>query len=683
MQAVASRRFLALAPLFCAACWSPEVLQAPPVEASILLFVEGGTFQGVTQGGAGVRASVAPPALLLGYKQPLSQLGISEGPLALVAEGDELPSPDWAYRLEQDGWREATQDLRGEDLYRQARVQRRSICSCAAEGSCFDDSDPPSCQQCPTPDRPAPPNQWPTAQPASCPERWTPALAPGEHFERCEPPALSCAANEVMTASECRSLIVDCADGFPAGDFDSYVRPGSGGDGSRAAPFGDLDAARAAAGAQPARIALAAGSYQLPDPYRGPALELYACDPRQARLGPLQLESSLRLEGVGFEALRTRRAQLQLARILGDSLDLTAQSLLTATDVDLGALSVRSSTASGSGWRVRGELLMAGARLEVRDLGSTSLRVISGEADLEAVTLSGGLQVTAPGSLRLNHGRVIGRPQVTLALAGAVDIEDCLLQTDNATITVSRGEVTFNRTWFVGPVVVLGTDSTMDSVVFEVEAPAPNQAPRLFHLRTDRSANLKRVYARGPSVSGLTFNGGASIMTEAWLQNHGGSVISLGNGQLEVQDLRAEAEGGEVTCSVATVTSAVLRGRRVDFTTSGVGLLAQIGGELIMSDVKLVHRGIPGPNCGGPFIPLANFGVGVAAYDTSKIQLSHFEILGFPRGVVLNASGGALEDGRIATPIAFSISTEATEELGLLRGVLVEGASLICEGVDQ
>jgi hypothetical protein len=40
-----------------------------------------------------------------------------------------------------------------------------------------------------------------------------------------------------------------------------------------------------------ARIALAAGSYQLPEPYRGPALELYGCDPRQARLGDVAAPS--------------------------------------------------------------------------------------------------------------------------------------------------------------------------------------------------------------------------------------------------------------------------------------------------------------------------------------------------------------------------------------------------------
>lgn len=655
------------------------------MESSILLFVQGGQFQGVTQERTDVRAAVSPPALLLGYDLDPVRLGIPVGPLELVAGGDELPTPLWAYVLEEDGWRETTHTLRDNDLYRQARVARRSICACAAEGKCFGDADPQNCQECPEPGKPTPPSPFPTAPPANCPQRWTATLAPGGHFHRCEPPVFPCEADGVATASECRSLIVECADGFPSGDYDSYVRPGSSGNGTRADPFGDLDAARAAAGDTPARIALASGSYQLPDPYQGPPLELYACDPRLSTVGGGELASGLRLEGVGFTELTTRRAQLELKRSLGDRLDLFAQSTLIAQDVELGSLSVRSSTASGSGWRVRSELLLAGSRLEVRDLRASSVRVTNGSARLEEASLEGGLQVTAPGRLDLVHGQVIGRQDVALSLAGSVNIEDSYLKTNNATIAVSRGEATFSRTWFIGPVVVLGTDSEMTDVVFEIDGPTADNLPRLFHFRTNRSATLEGVYATGESVSGLMFTGEASSLRGAWLQTSGGSVISVGgNGQLDVEDVRVEGdEGAATTCAAATVTSSTLRGQRVEFATAGVGLLAQINANILLKDVRLVHTGTPGKDCGGPFIPLANLGVGAAGYDASELKLSHFEILDFPRGVVLNASGGELEDGRIATPIAFNVSAAATEDLGLLRRVLVEDAALVCEGVDQ
>lgn len=685
VRALTSRPHWALAPLvWSTACWSPSSLQAPPVEASILLFVQDGQFQGVLQGNSDLRAALSPPAVLLGYDRSPSGLGIPEGPLPLVAEGDELPVPLWAYVLEEDGWREATKTLRDENLFKRARVQSRSICGCASEGGCFDQGAEPNCVPCPQPSPPFPPQNLTAAEPASCPAFWSATPAPGQHFELCAPPSFLC-ADGVTTAGECRPLIIGCPDGFPPGDYDSYVRAGSNGNGSRTDPFGDLDAARAATGTTPARIALATGLYQLPEPYQGPALELYGCDPQQTRLGDVELRSGLRLEGVGFAALTGRGAELQLVRSQGGRVELSAGSRLIATDVDLEDLAVRSSTASGSGWRVRGELLLAGPRLEVRDLLGSSLRVTDGVAELDEVVLDGGLQVAAPGRLRLTHAQVDGRPGVVLGLAGAVDIEDSLLRTNNGTISVSRADAHFLRTWFVGPVVVSGIISTLERVAFEVEAPAEGELPRFYHFRTDRTSTLRDVYASGPSQAGLSFASGASSLNRAWLQNYGGNVLSLsGSGQLEVNDLRAETKDeAEVACAVVSVTSGELRGRRLDLATSGAGLVTQVNGEIAVSDVRMVQRGRPRDDCRRPFLPLANEGVGAAAYDRSRLQLERFEILNLPRGIVLNNSSAALTQGLISTPIAFSISEADTQELGLLRGVRVEGANEICEAVLQ
>lgn len=665
------------------ACWSPQAVTAPPAESSILLFFQNRVFQGVSQGQTDLRATVAPPALLLGYDQSALELGIPEGPLVLVPEGETLPTPRWAYALDESGWRDTTRELQDENLFKLARVQPRSICACGYEGGCFNDGDPPACQPCPDPVPPLPPRGLNRAASASCPAAWDATVVPGGHFELCVPPTISCPTG-LTTASGCQALILDCPDGFPPGEHDFFVRPGSNGVGSRSAPFGDLQAARAALGDTPGQIALAPGEYQLPGPLVGSALTLRACDPNQTRLGDLEVRSELRLEGVGFTALTGRGASIQLERSQGGALDLNAQSSLIANHVELGALAVRSSTASGSGWRVRGAVLLAGGSLRVDDLLAGALNVNSGSAALTAVVIDGGLQVTNTGRLSLAHGRISGRPGVSLNLAGSVELEDAMLRTSGATISVSRGDALFRRTWFVGPVAVTGIDSVMEHVVFEVEAPPRGEPLRYFHLRADQQMDLQDVYARGPSQAGLAFVSGASHLSRAWLQNYGGSVLSLsGSGQLELEDLRAEAEGEDVACWVISVTSAVLSGRRLALATSGVGLLAQVSGELLAQDVRLEQRGLPSEDCRRPFLPLSSEGVGAAAYDRSRLVLERFEILGFPRGVVLNASDGALAQGRLSTPIAFSISEEITKELGLLKGVQVQGADEVCEAVAQ
>ena len=680
---MSSRSPLALVALWGSACWSPEAFEAAPVKASVLLYYQDGRFQGVTQGQTDLRAAISPPALLLGYDRGPSELGLPEGPLDLVSEGEELRIPRWAYALDEGGWRDVTTTVRSENLYKVARVRGRSICACAASGGCFDDGDPPSCRPCRAPEALSAPDGLLTAGPASCPAFWDAAPVPGGHFELCAPPTISCPAG-VATAGECRPLIIECADGFPPGDYDAYVRPGGTGDGSRADPYGDLDLAVAASGGAAARIALAAGQYQLTGPYQGPALTLHACDPGLARLSDLELRSELRLEGVGFGELTARGAQLHLQRTRGVLVDLSAASAMSAADVDFGALSVRSSTAAGAGWRVRGPLLLTLGSLRVEDLSGGSLRVTGGIAELDGVVLDGGLHVEAPGRLKLTHAQVDGRPGVILGLNGETVIEDTLLRTDNATITVGRGDARFKRTWFVGPVSVSGVDSTLEWVVFQVDPPTEGTRLRRFHFRSDRTSNLTDVYASGTSEAGLSFLRAASTLNRAWLRNSGVNVLSLsGNGQLEVEHLRVEPEAGPGACAAVAVASAQFQGRKLQLATSGAGLLAQVDGEIAAVDVSLVRSGEPGLGCRRMFLPLADEGVGAAAYDHGRIRLEQFEILDFARGVILNNSDGALRQGRIVTPIAFNVSAEAAMELGLLRGVYVESSDEICEGTAQ
>lgn len=217
--------------------------------------------------------------VILGYPADLQALGLSEGPLKLVQNGEPLPIPErhWGgragqARLDPDWPLAEVMSLRLPD-----RASR-----CLALGSCFGPADTVCQQSCDLDVQPPPPR--PPALPIfePCPPGWTvsledPALGPG-----CRPwpgqiPQL-CGSAKMVTPGElrCREVGAPC----PASSFPAGLPPGTiyvdaaaplGGSGSAAAPFRTLAEGAAqlpvggtlalAAGRYPEGIALPAGAH--------------------------------------------------------------------------------------------------------------------------------------------------------------------------------------------------------------------------------------------------------------------------------------------------------------------------------------------------------------------------------------------------------------------------------------
>lgn len=267
------RRWLAALPLV-ASCTSSAPLALPESaseEGSLLVVVQ--EEQGERLDILAVDLASAPPPLSVGdqslfailYPVPLATLGLLPGPQEAPGPTDParpIPAGFEAFLATsaRDGW----QPVSPADL--EKAIGRRVLGpppQCEPADGCFrriegDDGfeycELP-CREPASPTGPAEPELPALPTFGTCPDGWSRSSSTFGAVEYCEPPALQpCGAGSTHLLGDagCEPIGAVCdgefAASLPAGRTAWFVRPGATGDGSRAAPFGTLAEAVAAAG---------------------------------------------------------------------------------------------------------------------------------------------------------------------------------------------------------------------------------------------------------------------------------------------------------------------------------------------------------------------------------------------------------------------------------------------------
>lgn len=642
--------------------------------------------QGSTEFDVGIRATIEPPALLLGYEEDLlPTLGLEQSgevPLT-VGAGMPLPTPTWSYTLEEGAaeWR-ALDDATTSDLFRNVRIPSPDVCACAARKRCFSATGSPACVACATPPPPITPAGLNTLTGPGCPEGWTAQVVPGGHFELCAPAPHTCSDGAAFP-SGCRALSRPCRDGFPDVVADYYVRVGERGDGSLAAPFGTIAAAIAAAGEREVVVGLSEGTYSLAS-YSGPGLTVLGCDPRTTRLGNLSVSSSVSLDGVGVNRLLARGARVALRSSRANALDLGMGTRAVLADVEVGSATVASGSAlEVGGVTMRSSLLLSSASAALDDLRARNVILSSASATITDSIVNGKLRADSLSRLRLARVEVHAPRGEAILVQGELAVSDALLHTQSASVTLPIGPPTpLSRVWVRGVLYAYDRELVGEGLVFDTSE-EPGQPPPGYQFLTVRAqATLSDVYTLGPSKGGLIFHSERSTLTRAELTAHGGFAIKvLGRGLLTATDVTYRAPPDRFVCGFAELYDAALIGERVAAHAPGGIFMAKVTSELALKEARLVGLGRAPADCQQPFVPLFEEGVGVGGYDRSSITLEHFTIEDVTRGVLLNGNSiGALADGVISANTVFSIPDAKKQGPRLLIRVDVSDSAASCEG---
>ncbi len=227
---------------------------APDTLAVVVAFLRGGAPAAI-----GYAAADPPPALILEdrgplvalqYRESLSSLGLPDGALQLVAEGQDLPEPRSSWVLDYAPTPHWSQSAALPDLAKRLKLPASA---CSAQACQKPHGDPPSfscSNDCPTPVEPTLP--LPPAAPAAlqrprlgaCRGASSAEDSAGVHW--CNPPPrVRCAESSWQGPDDDRCApLKDCA-APPVIPADAlWVSPGAtGGDGSRARPYGALSTA--------------------------------------------------------------------------------------------------------------------------------------------------------------------------------------------------------------------------------------------------------------------------------------------------------------------------------------------------------------------------------------------------------------------------------------------------------
>jgi hypothetical protein len=430
-----------------AAC-SPRALQPPayPGARSAILLVEGpdrGAFATDIDGsdpGIGVPIGADAVLWMLFYTQSLEERHLPHGRLTEASpleHGVPLPKPIEAFRTEvrnhsASPW--MADDFRKSDLYKAFRIPAESPIQCAQRDGCYADPEDTECTApCPSPLAPEPPDfadlpELPKLMP--CPDGWNAVELDFLPVEACDPfPAgrSSCPSDQLLHpgALGCEMLSEPCpgGDGFPplvgSGPF-AYVRAGAtGGDGSRARPFGRIPDALATLSAG-TTILLAPGTYDDAVRLTTTATIAGACASEVIVRGDLAIEGTsaairgLRLQGT-VSIAAGRSAEIEDSAI--EASDAVAASVGQSARLRLAHARILGSISASEGSSVdlatvdlAGEVKATKAALEARDL-----------------YLRGGFEISE-GSLVVSRSGVIVSDKAAIrASSSLVDLRDVFI----------------------------------------------------------------------------------------------------------------------------------------------------------------------------------------------------------------------------------------------------------------
>jgi hypothetical protein len=365
---------------------------------------------------------------LLAYEEGLAAIGLREGSVDAF-EGEDarrLPYPDRALRSSvSDDWR-ATAATESE-LFRSFRFAPEAPADCLARGGCYPSKDDRACARpCPQPIAPEAPRlpALPLPVLTPCPAGWVEVersvtVCEPRFGEPVEPSCPS--GGHPFLGGPCRAIGPPCpADGWPVPGAGTvvWVRAGASGSGTRADPFGTIDAGLAAS-PPGGVVAIARGRYienVLLD--RGRTL-LGACAAdtivegaitgADGSLRSLTIEGDVRATGhlvIGESSLRAGLEVAEGAEVDGDTVVVagSAQAIAVAPNA---RVELRGSVIDA---QVAGSFESATATL-ADTLVSGELRVAAGRLSLESVELhrGGGPALTSSASARIEARDVIVR----------------------------------------------------------------------------------------------------------------------------------------------------------------------------------------------------------------------------------------------------------------------------------
>lgn len=316
-------------------------------------------------------------------------------------------------------------------------VPRIDVLACASAERCIGEGDACVCTQaCATPERL---QLEEVALPsAECPSGWL-AATPRPQLRVCRAydAAVDCPAGEVaLPGRGCVRLRSACAgDGWPAASADTFVRSGAtDGDGTRAAPYGDLEAALNVV-PPGGVIALASGTYTLPSIQGGHFSLIGACADEVL----LEMDGARQL---GASALEIEDVTL----VLGATLNVLETTTATLT---------RVVVEGGGGINVRGYAMVQDAEL------SSLLRVV-GAARVRGSWLTGGVTVRS-GALQVSGSSVVTDDRVALSsgLASTLHLDHSRVASSSIALqAIQGGELRVTASEIDGPTNVF-TDSAV------------------------------------------------------------------------------------------------------------------------------------------------------------------------------------------------------------------------------
>jgi hypothetical protein len=249
------------------------------------------------------------------FRRSLAELGVPEGPVPIVADGRPPPTPISVLRTritggDFSGW----EDVADSELSPEVKIPFFDANAC---GGCItaDEHRDPLCKLDCDPQEPMPPAE----------------VAPPQLPAFEVPPA--CPLDQVAYVGEtCHAIGPPCAaDGWPPGEFDAFVRPGSNGVGTRDSPLGSVPEA---IGAGAIRIALSTGTHEFDGHLSVPVELLGACADETIVVSVLRTTANLMVHDVtvmgGIETsdrLDVRRVHVHGGPMLAETASITGSDL--------------------------------------------------------------------------------------------------------------------------------------------------------------------------------------------------------------------------------------------------------------------------------------------------------------------------------------------------------------------
>jgi hypothetical protein len=571
---------------------------------------------------------------LIAYPLPLDRLGLTAGAQPQPSDTDParpLPPGFVAYRS--DETRESWTMISADDLT--AALGTRvlaDVVECEVMSGCIRRSEELGLQYCELPcDEPPDPmfpqEPTPPSLPdfGACPSGWVTRQSLALDASYCEPPdTASCPAGSAHFTgdAQCDRIGAACpADGWPSlpgGRTVHFVRAGGAGDGtSKAAPFGTIQQAIAAAG--PLDI-----------------IALYAGD----HAGGVVVDRAVELRGACSETT-----------ISGGS-----PALVVDADVSLFDLTV---VPAGDGIDVRGNALLQGVTID----GAARGIVISGSLVARELVVQasreGGLIATGTGDVRVqravftenvSHGIRVGGQAIArledIAVrgsmrhaSGAFDRRGYGALADAGRMVITRGLFERNRgnaiaTWY----------SATSSVTYAVDR--DGLGGYSFDLDNGAFGEISYlVTLRASSGSVWTFRTGHAVAKNLYVQASGGGLFARSGGRLEAERVLLEAN-------------------------SGVGIESSGAGNVSLRDVSLRDQSMTG----------ANTGLGIliddASLDANRIQILRATGQGIDvRGSPETQAAATLENLRVSDVQPRSADSLSYNCLGDASGLRVRADS--------